>query len=160
MQLLFADVRTLASILPCIRVMVLAITMLFVRSPACAQYARLGLSQFNHTRWTTDDGVPAMGVGNLAQTPDGWLWISSAEGLFRFDGVTFEKIPAPAGSPMERASPSSLFVSRSGELWVSYAQGGGIAVYRNGQLRALPAAGRSLSMTVSVETSDGASTLR
>ncbi|AJP72097.1 hypothetical protein TS85_10350 [Sphingomonas hengshuiensis] len=124
--------------------------------PAAAQYARLGLSQFTHTRWTTDDGVPATGVGSLAQTPDGWLWISSAEGLFRFDGVAFERIDPPVGSPMERASPRSLFVTRSGELWVSYAQGGGIAAYRGGGLRPVGPPGRAMSLSVVAQTRDGA----
>lgn len=156
MPALFADGPARVAIVRCIRAGARVLAALLAVSPAGAQYARLGLSQFNHTRWTTDDGVPATGVGNLAQTPDGWLWISSAEGLHRFDGVTFEKIPPPVGSPMERASPSSLFVSRAGELWVSYAQGGGVAVYRDGQLRALPVAGGSPSMTVSVQTPDGA----
>lgn len=155
MQALFADSRTPASIARCIRAMLFALAVLLALSSAGAQYVR-GLDQFTHTRWTTDDGVPATGVGNFAQTPDGWLWITSAEGLHRFDGMTFERIAAPVGSPMERASPMSLFVSRSGELWVNYAQGGGVAVYRDGQLRALPPAGRSLSMAVVAQTQDGA----
>lgn len=89
----------------CICTVALIIAVPLGISSAGAQYARLGLKQFSHTRWRADDGVPAAGVGALAQTPDGWLWITSAEGLFRLDGVTFEKIPAPIGSAMERAPP-------------------------------------------------------
>ncbi|MEN3749098.1 triple tyrosine motif-containing protein [Sphingomonas sp. HF-S3] len=110
----------------------------FAARPAGAQYARLGLPGFQHSRWTTDDGVPPTGLGAMAQTPDGWLWFTSAEGLYRFDGVTFERIDPPPGSPMERNSPFDLVVAPSGELWISYRQNGGLAVYRDGGLHPLP----------------------
>ena len=124
--------------------------------PAGAHYARLGLGQFNHTRWTTDDGTPATGVAQIAQTPDGWLWLTSSEGLYRFDGVTFERIAAPIGSPMERASPATLLVSRSGELWVGYNQNGGVAVVRGGRLQEVHMAQRPALMGALAQTPDGA----
>lgn len=35
------------------------------------------------------DGLPQNSVDSLAQTPDGYLWIGTQEGLVRFDGVRF-----------------------------------------------------------------------
>jgi signal transduction histidine kinase/ligand-binding sensor domain-containing protein len=41
--------------------------------------------------WQSDDGLPNNTVTGLAQTPDGFLWIATPDGLTRFDGVHFEQ---------------------------------------------------------------------
>src|SRR5689334_2769980 len=44
------------------------------------------LDQMHHTAWTAKDGL--VGLPNaLAQTRDGFLWIGTSDGLFRFDGL-------------------------------------------------------------------------
>jgi signal transduction histidine kinase/ligand-binding sensor domain-containing protein len=91
-------------------------------------------ARFKHDRWTADDGAPT-GIRAIAQTPDGYLWLASVQGLFRFDGVLFERIAAPRMSDMEFASPSALLVTHRGELWVGYFQSGGVARFRGGRLR-------------------------
>jgi hypothetical protein len=42
--------------------------------------------QVDHDSWTFKEGAPA-DVACLAQTNDGFLWLGSANGLFRFDGT-------------------------------------------------------------------------
>src|SRR5262245_40465462 len=37
--------------------------------------------------WTTDNGLPQNSVTGLTQTPDGYIWFSTNDGLVRFDGV-------------------------------------------------------------------------
>src|SRR5205823_5977972 len=39
--------------------------------------------------WGVDDGLPSSYVYSIAQTPDGYLWVATSEGLARFDGVRF-----------------------------------------------------------------------
>ena len=39
--------------------------------------------------WRTDEGLPDSAVSSIAQTRDGYLWIGTANGLARFDGVRF-----------------------------------------------------------------------
>jgi len=39
--------------------------------------------------WTTEQGLPQNFVTALAQTPDGFLWVGTLNGLARFDGVHF-----------------------------------------------------------------------
>ncbi len=90
-------------------------------------------AHFQKRVWTQDNGTPR-NIVHIAQTPDGYLWIASQEGLYRFDGASFEEIRPPAGSQMEGASPQSLLVTRKGELWVSYSRSAGVAVYRHGRL--------------------------
>jgi len=37
--------------------------------------------------WTADEGLPASSVTSLAQTPDGYLWVGTYNGLARFDAM-------------------------------------------------------------------------
>src|SRR4051794_10031402 len=49
--------------------------------------------------WTTGDGLPDSSVTAIAQTPDGYLWVGTYNGLVRFDGmrfVTFDPATTPA----------------------------------------------------------------
>jgi signal transduction histidine kinase/ligand-binding sensor domain-containing protein len=41
--------------------------------------------------WLSDDGLPNNTVYGIAQTPDHYLWIATANGLARFDGLRFEE---------------------------------------------------------------------
>ena len=47
------------------------------------------LSQMQHESWKTKDGVPPS-IISMAQTDDGYLWLGTAAGLYRFDGARFE----------------------------------------------------------------------
>lgn len=89
--------------------------------------------QITHSSWTPAQGVPGM-VSALGQTPDGYLWLGTYEGLYRFDGVTFERIPPADGHPSGAIPVTAVFVTRRGELFAGYAGKGGVEVYRNGRL--------------------------
>lgn len=43
--------------------------------------------RFDH--WTTDHGLPQNTIRNVVQTRDGYLWMTTYDGLVRFDGVRF-----------------------------------------------------------------------
>ena len=53
----------------------------------------------------------------MAQTRDGYLWLASEHGLFRFDGVKFTLWRPPADQKLPD-KPYSLLVSRDGTLWI------------------------------------------
>ncbi len=36
---------------------------------------------FVHQQWTVEDGLPVNNLTDVVQTPDGWLWIASFDGL-------------------------------------------------------------------------------
>jgi hypothetical protein len=76
---------------------------------ACAfpQYARPAdtlnpsLFQLQHTAWTERDGAPPA-INGITQAPDGSWWLGSGEGLYRFDGFTFERVRAIDGTLQRR----------------------------------------------------------
>lgn len=39
--------------------------------------------------WDADRGLPSSLVTSLAQTPEGYLWVATQNGLLRFDGLRF-----------------------------------------------------------------------
>ena len=56
---------------------------------------------------------PALTILSITQGPDGWLWLAAEEGLYRFDGLHFDKIPDyPFGSARFVAFTSD------GSMWV------------------------------------------
>ncbi|HWA93824.1 MAG TPA: two-component regulator propeller domain-containing protein [Terracidiphilus sp.] len=73
--------------------------------------------QFGHRSWKIDDGYLGSRADAIAQDRDGYLWIGTANGLFRFDGVRFTQWNPPGDSP-SFGSVLSLLVDRDGSLWI------------------------------------------
>ena len=91
-----------------------------------------GVNHFQHTAWTLADGAPP-DIWALAQSPDGYLWLGTGAGLYRFDGVRFEHIRPQAGTAFPAIDITALLARKSGELWIGY-QSGGVSVLREGRL--------------------------
>ncbi|WP_372018145.1 sensor histidine kinase [Pseudoxanthomonas sp. 10H] len=89
------------------------------------------IAQFHHTAWTVKEGAPG-GITALAQTGDGYLWLATQVGLFRFDGVAFERFEPGAGQAFPAESISTLHASPAG-LWIGYRYGS-ISLLRDGGL--------------------------
>ncbi|HEY0779791.1 MAG TPA: two-component regulator propeller domain-containing protein, partial [Gemmatirosa sp.] len=81
------------------------------------------LAQLAHRAWTIRDGAPG-GVAALAQSADGFLWIGTRTGLYRFDGVRFEEFEPPSGQALLSRSVSALLPLPDGSFWVGYSFGG------------------------------------
>src|SRR5580698_7777589 len=45
--------------------------------------------QYGYTNWTVEDGLPQSSIRGITQTPDGYIWTPTFDGLVRFDGVRF-----------------------------------------------------------------------
>jgi signal transduction histidine kinase/ligand-binding sensor domain-containing protein len=80
-------------------------------------------SEFHHTAWTSEQGAPADMYG-MAQTPDGWLWFGGPPGLFRFDGVQFERVAIEDRNAGQSVGVAFLLAEDSGDLWVGHLRGG------------------------------------
>jgi ligand-binding sensor domain-containing protein len=46
-------------------------------------------AQYQVQSWTTEEGLPQNTVHAIVQTPDGYLWLATLDGLVRYDGVKF-----------------------------------------------------------------------
>jgi ligand-binding sensor domain-containing protein len=81
--------------------------------------------------WDTENNLPSSTVTAIAQTPDGYLWVGTYNGLARFDGarfVTFDPVNTPE---LTQTRIQGLFLDANGTLWINTFHGG-LTSYRNG----------------------------
>jgi signal transduction histidine kinase/ligand-binding sensor domain-containing protein len=84
--------------------------------------------------WDRQTGLPYLDLKDITQTPDGYLWIATYNGLIRFDGAQFTVIPGSSG--LDPISTTALLTARDGTLWVGFGQGG-LARMREGSSEAI-----------------------
>ncbi len=112
------------------------------------------LDQLRHSRWDLGGGAPG-NIKAIAQGRDGFLWLGTSTGLYRFDGIRFEHVPPEDNDPRRSQQITALLAASNGDIWVGY-DFGGIARWRNGHLRgANPSRPRGGVISL-VEGSDGA----
>jgi signal transduction histidine kinase/ligand-binding sensor domain-containing protein len=88
------------------------------------QQASLPLEDMAHMSWVRRDGAPS-DITALAQTKDGYLWIGSRLGLFRFDGLQFSTYPFTSVDPQLPSSDiAALAADTQDGLWIGYRMGG------------------------------------
>ena len=98
---------------------------------ALALNPALDVSQYAHTAWKVRDGFAKGSIISTAQTPDGYLWVGTAFGLSRFDGV--RNVPwQPPDQHLPSNTITSLVAARDGNLWVGTRSG--LASWKNGKL--------------------------
>src|SRR5579863_3979084 len=88
------------------------------------------LFQLQHTAWTEREGAPPT-INDIAQASDGSLWLGSGEGLYRFDGFTFERVRAIDGDSPAPTEVYALLATSKGDLWIGTGYSGTILL-RNG----------------------------
>ena len=110
--------------------MLLLAALLAWLPPAHATDPTRTLGQLHHIALRAEEGAPAS-IVSMAQTEDGWLWLSTRMGLFRYDGFTFEKIPLQPPSSNESEATWTIYAAPGGDLWVAGANGG-VARVRDG----------------------------
>jgi len=94
------------------------------------------LEDYNHIIWTAKDGAP-LEVNQIAQTPDGWLWIGTKNGLYRFDGLHFYPFVAADGTRLLSTKITKLLAEADGNLTIGYEDGGLSVLRADGRLEHL-----------------------
>src|SRR5690606_10211372 len=104
--------------------------------------------------WQTENGLPNNIVQAITQTPDGYLWIGTREGLCRFDGEKFKLIHLSPES-ME-PSINSLLAANDGSLWIGTAGRGIFRLEGEGVQRyAAPERGEIFTVFYICESANG-----
>ncbi len=81
--------------------------------------------------WDTENNLPSSTVTSIAQTPDGYLWVGTYNGLARFDGARFETFDPVNKPALSQPRVQGLFLDASGTLWINTFRGG-LTTYRAG----------------------------
>jgi anti-sigma regulatory factor (Ser/Thr protein kinase) len=106
--------------------------------PATAEAGAVPVrAAYQHTAWTAANGAPPR-ISDMAQTRDGWLWLGTADGLFRFDGLRFERYPLPPGQGLGRDRINNLYAAPNGDLYISFFAEGVAVLHPDGRVEDLP----------------------
>ena len=69
--------------------------------------------------WDQEDGLPSTVVRCMTQTRDGYLWLGTADGFARFDGVRFVGFR----DPFKRRIPISAVLATENIMWIGTVSG-------------------------------------
>ncbi|MGH9842375.1 MAG: sensor histidine kinase, partial [Blastocatellia bacterium] len=100
------------------------VLLCLLTSAASAQY------RFDH--WTTDNGLPQNIITAIHQTPEGYLWVATLDGLARFDGVRFTVFNKSNTPGISSNRFTILYQDAQGDLWAG-TEAGSITRYHQGQ---------------------------
>jgi signal transduction histidine kinase/ligand-binding sensor domain-containing protein len=106
--------------------MLMAATSAFALNPA------LDVSQYAHTAWKIRNGFAKGSILSIAQTPDGYLWLGTAFGLYRFDGVRNILWQPPPNQHLPSSTITRLVAGQDGTLWIG--TWNGLATWKDGKL--------------------------
>src|SRR5215813_11650576 len=76
------------------------------------------LSQYMHDYWGIEKGFTGGAISVIGQSSDGYLWIGTDKGLFRFDGLNFRQVAQAYPSSLAIGPVQTLLADRSGNLWI------------------------------------------
>ena len=89
-------------------------------------------SQYLRERWGSDKGFSYGPVAAIAQTTDGYLWLGTAQGLVRFDGLSFRLFQQAAPNSQTIGAVQGLATDAQGNLWILL-QSTKVLRYRDGK---------------------------
>lgn len=90
------------------------------------------VASYRFDSWTAESGLPQNSVHDVRQTRDGYLWLTTAAGLVRFDGVTFTVFDRSTSPGIGSSRGTDLLEGPDGTLWIG-TDDGGVIRYRDGR---------------------------
>ena len=96
--------------------------------PSALVSAELGFDQ-----WTTDNGLPHNSINGLIQSSDGYIWLTTTNGIVRFDGVRFRCFLSgiTPGIASDTYSYATLLQDKNGDIWAGTANAGVLRFHNN-----------------------------
>lgn len=78
--------------------------------------------------YDSSNGLATSEANTVIQTPDGFIWVGSYAGLYRYDGREFRRITGDN----RVTSVVAIFMDSKGRLWVG-TNDNGVAIYKDGE---------------------------
>ncbi len=113
----------------------LLLSLLLLASALCSTPV---LAQYRFDHWTTDNGLPQNSVNSILQTRDGYLWLTTFDGLVRYNGAQFTVFNHTNTSAITNQRFDFLYEDREGNLWIK-SEDGSLIRYRDGRFTAYSA---------------------
>ncbi|MGB2629026.1 MAG: two-component regulator propeller domain-containing protein [Candidatus Acidiferrum sp.] len=114
-----------------IRILVFVFLLLANSIPVWAQH--------HFEAFTADNGLPQNVIRGIHQTPDGYLWIATFDGLARFDGVRFTIFNKSTAPGITTNRFGLMLGTPDGDIWLG-TEAGGITRYHHGSFKTYGAA--------------------
>ncbi|MCR4823197.1 MAG: HD domain-containing protein [Treponema sp.] len=103
--------------------------LFFNGGEAFSQKAGNHFNSYVQTIYSSDNKLPCGEANDIAQTPDGILWIGTYAGLYRFNGTDFKQM-----TDFESVrNANCLFVDEEGRLWIG-TNDNGLSICINGKI--------------------------
>src|SRR5262249_47509098 len=101
-------------------IFIFAVLVLLVclSSASFAETPNAHISQYRHTAWRIEGGYFGGSIWAVTQTKDGYIWVGTEAGLYKFDGVNFVRWRAQSGEELPTSRILDLRAARDGSLWI------------------------------------------
>lgn len=105
---------------------IILLALLFISSSAFAFQLPLlqQLDTLTYRQWTLEDGLPVNTVNSIGQDNMGHLWLTTYDGLVRFDGLSFKVFNYFNTPEMPHNRATMVHAQENGRIWVTLEYGG------------------------------------
>lgn len=103
--------------------------------PSLLSTAQSALPQFHHTSWSAEEGIGA--IYDIRQSTDGFLWLQTSTGVFRFDGVRFETAADVTRDDAQSTKLDAVLPSVFGGEWFT-TRSSGLVLWKEGRFIRFP----------------------
>lgn len=76
------------------------------------------MAQYVHNGWGGEEGYSGGAVYGIAQSPDGYLWLATEHGLWRFDGTEFTQVELGLSEHAPGSAVRAVIQDSEGNLWI------------------------------------------
>jgi signal transduction histidine kinase/ligand-binding sensor domain-containing protein/DNA-binding response OmpR family regulator len=110
---------------------------------------------FRH--FTSSDGLGSNSIASICVDKSGCIWAGTSDGIYRYCGDRFERIPSPAGGAFRIADVNYMIIDESDDLWI--AANTGLFVYsireeKFRQIRLIDSEGIRISSSINTIAKD------
>ncbi|MEQ1646783.1 MAG: two-component regulator propeller domain-containing protein, partial [Pyrinomonadaceae bacterium] len=104
----------------------------------CLSLSTAVIGQYRFDNWTTDNGLPQNGVREITQSPEGYLWFTTFDGLVRFDGLRFTTFNKSNTKGIINNRFTGIFADKDGTIYATTMEDGVLTIYRDGVFTSIP----------------------